>query len=77
MLREAPHQQVAVQIRDANGQLLCAQLPAGTFTKRRKAFRFSRKKTPLPVEIARDLDRMRVKPGAANDQERIAACLAC
>jgi hypothetical protein len=56
-------QEVVVQINSAgSGEVLCAAIPAGKFVKKKKqTFRFSRKKTPVPTEIGRDLDRVLVK----------------
>jgi hypothetical protein len=54
-------QQVGVQIRSEAGEIFCASIPTGSFAKKRNVYRFSRKKTPLPVEIARNLDRVHVK----------------
>jgi hypothetical protein len=54
-------QQVVVQIHGDAGEVLCATIPAGKFVKKKKAFRFSQKRTPLPVELGRNLDRVVIK----------------
>jgi hypothetical protein len=56
-------QQVGIQIRSADqGELLCATIPAGKFLKRKKGYVFSQKRTPLPAELGRNLNRVRIKP---------------
>jgi hypothetical protein len=56
-------QQVGIQIRSADrGELLCASIPAGKFLKRKKGYVFSQKRTPLPPELGRNLNRVRIKP---------------
>jgi hypothetical protein len=56
-------QQVLVQIHSAeSGEVLCAAIPAGKFVKKKKqAFRFSSKRTPLPVEMGKNIDRIVIK----------------
>jgi hypothetical protein len=57
-----PTDVVGVQIRSEDaGEILCATIPAGKFVKKRRAYRFSQKKTPLPVELGRNLDRITIK----------------
>jgi hypothetical protein len=58
---DPPGQLVGVQIRSEAGEVLCASVPTGSFKKRRNAYRFSRKKTPVPVDVGRNLDRIQVK----------------
>jgi hypothetical protein len=59
---DPPAQRVSLQITSAeSGQVLCARIPAGKFLKKRKAFRFSRKVANLPVELARNLDKLVIK----------------
>jgi len=55
-------QRVSIQIRSLDtGEVLCARIPAGKFVKKRKTFRFRRKKAQVPVELARNLDRVVIK----------------
>jgi hypothetical protein len=57
-------QQVEVQIRTQgpNGsEVLCARIPVGKFRKTHKGFRYSKKKSPLPTELGRNLDSIRIK----------------
>jgi hypothetical protein len=57
-------EQVLVQIRsqETGDEIACAALPAGSFVRKKKhAFRFSSKRTPLPVEIGRNIDRVVIK----------------
>jgi hypothetical protein len=56
-----PGQHVGIQLRTDAGEVLCAAVPAGSFTKKKQSYRFSRKKTPVPTEIGRDIDRVLVK----------------
>jgi hypothetical protein len=59
---EPTAQQVLVQIRSDAGEVLCAAIPAGKFVRKKKqAFRFSAKRTPLPVEMGRNIDRVVIK----------------
>jgi hypothetical protein len=60
---EPTTQQVLVQIRsEESGEVLCAAIPAGKFVKKRKqAFRFSSKRTPIPAEMGRNIDRIVIK----------------
>jgi hypothetical protein len=59
---DPPTQLVGVQLRSSeSGEVLCAGFPAGSFQTVKKGFRYSRKKRPLPVEVGRNLDRVRVK----------------
>jgi len=58
---DPPSQQISVQIRNQSGEVLCARIPAGKFRKTKKGFRYARKKSPLPVELGRNLDGVRVK----------------
>ena len=61
-------QQVGIQIRNqADGEVLCASVPSGKFLKKRKGFRFSNKRTPVPVEIGRNLDRVQLKVRKTGD----------
>jgi hypothetical protein len=52
-----PGQHVGIQVRTDAGEVLCAAVPSGSFTKKKQSYRFSRKKKPVPTEIGRDLDR--------------------
>jgi hypothetical protein len=52
-------QSVTIQILDGEQELLCANIPAGSFVKKRKAFRYSRKRTPAPM--GRNIDRIVIK----------------
>jgi hypothetical protein len=57
-------EQVLVQIRnqETGDEIACAALPAGSFVRKKKhAFRFSSKRTPLPVEVGRNIDRVVIK----------------
>jgi hypothetical protein len=56
-----PGQHVGIQIRTNAGEVLCAAVPSGSFGKKKQTYRFSRKKTPVPSDIGRDLDRVMVK----------------
>jgi hypothetical protein len=60
---EPTTQQVLVQIRsEESGEVLCAAIPAGKFVKKRKqVFRFSAKRTPVPAEMGRNIDRIVIK----------------
>jgi hypothetical protein len=52
-------QSLTIQIVDGDQQVLCANIPAGSFTKKHKAFRFSRKRTQ--VSTGKNLDRIFIK----------------
>jgi hypothetical protein len=59
---EPPANQVIVQIHSDAGEVLCASIPAGKFVKKRgRTFRYSSKRTPLPVEMGKNLDRVVIK----------------
>ncbi len=55
-------QQVIVQIRSDTGEVLCASIPAGKFIRKHKQlYRFTSKRTPLPVDQGKNLDRIIIK----------------
>ena len=56
-----PGQHVGIQLRTDAGEVLCAAVPSGSFTKKKQTFRFTRKKKPVPSDIGRDLDKVVVK----------------